>query len=57
MRRKRIKANNENNLVEEVLDEEYVEYIKEVQLLQEENNAMHLTQIEYDDSLNPKKKI
>jgi hypothetical protein len=52
-----VKTNNENNLVEEVMDEEYVKYIEEVHLLQDENNSMHLTQNDYEDSLNPKKHI
>jgi hypothetical protein len=52
-----VKANNENNLVEEVLYEEYVEYIEKVHLLQEENNAMHMTETKYEDSLNLKKYI
>jgi hypothetical protein len=52
-----VKTNNDNNLVEEVMDEEYVEYTEEVHLLQDENNAMHLTQNDYEYSLNPRKQI
>jgi len=52
-----VKTNNDNNLVEEVMDEEYIEYTEEVHLLKDENNAIHITQNDYESSLNPRKHI
>jgi hypothetical protein len=67
MRRKRIneeqpihpplKTNNDNNFIEEVVDESYDEYTEEIQLLQDDNYAIHLTQNDYEESLNPKKQM
>jgi hypothetical protein len=37
------------------MDKEYVEYTKEIHLLQDENNSMHLPQTNYEDCLNHRK--
>jgi hypothetical protein len=50
-----VKTNNDNNFIEEVVDESYDEYTEEIHLLQDDNDAIHLTQNDYEESLNPKK--
>jgi hypothetical protein len=50
-----VRTNNENNLVEEEKDEGYAEKYRRNTLLQEENNSMHLTQDDYEYSLNTRK--
>jgi hypothetical protein len=50
-----VRTNDENNMVEEETDEGYVDNLEEIHLLQEENNTMHLTQDDYEDSLNTRK--
>jgi len=51
----RIKANNDNNIVEEVVYEEYDKYTEEIHLIQYKNDSIHLTQICYEESLNLRK--
>jgi hypothetical protein len=42
-----VKTNNDKNIVEELVDEEYDEYTEEMHLLQDENDSIHLTQNDY----------
>jgi hypothetical protein len=50
-----VQINDQNNLVEEEIDEEYVENPKYIHLLQEENKTMHLNKNDYEDSLDIKR--
>jgi hypothetical protein len=50
-----VKTNNDNNFIEEVVDEGYDEYTEEIHLLQDDNDSIHVTQNDYEGSLNPKK--
>jgi len=52
-----VRTNNENNLVEEETYEGYVDNIEEIHMLQGEKNTMHLTQYDYEYSLNNRKQI
>jgi hypothetical protein len=49
--------NNDNNLIEDMVDEEYVDFQEEIHLLQDDNDAIHLTQNDYENSLNPKRQF
>jgi hypothetical protein len=52
-----IKTNNDNNLVEYVMNEEYVDYQDKIHLLQDENDSIHLIQNDYENFLNPRRQI
>jgi hypothetical protein len=43
--------NNDNNLLDDVGDEEYVDFQEEMHLLQDETSVIHLTQTNYEKSL------
>jgi hypothetical protein len=51
----RVKNNNDNNSILKVVDERYDEYIEEIHLLQYDNDAIHLIENDYEESLNPNK--
>jgi len=48
-------TNEHKNLVEEYIDEGYIDNIEEIHLFQEENNTMHLTLNDCEYSLNSRK--
>jgi hypothetical protein len=50
-----VKTNNDNNLIEDMMDEEYVDFQEEIHLLQDDNDVIHLTQNDYENSLNPRR--
>jgi hypothetical protein len=50
-----VRPKNENKLVEEEMDEEYVEHPEEIHMLQGENNSIHITKDDYEHSLNGRK--
>lgn len=47
-----VKNNNDNNVVEDFGGEEYTDFQEEMHLIQDNQEAMHLTQHDYDKSLN-----
>jgi hypothetical protein len=52
-----VKTNNDNNLIEDRMDEEYVYFQEKIQLLQDGNDFIHMTQNDYENSINPRTHI
>jgi hypothetical protein len=52
-----VKNNNENNVVEDLGAEEFSYFQEEMHLIQDSHEAMHLTQHDYERSLNTKPHI
>ena len=52
-----VKTNNDNNLIEDKMNEEYFDFQEKIHLLQDGNDAIHLTQNDYENSINPRTHI